>query len=126
MNFSFVIKMTFISFFIFILVYAINFSSIQKDYVTSNNITVKNVVKESLNIGTLRAYGVITFDEEILVSSTIENYIINNNINVDNVTFEYAVNDNILSLKITTDKNVFNALSESYEIFSYEVRKEEE
>lgn len=124
MNFSFVIKMTFISFFIFILIYSINFSSIQKDYLSSNNITVKSSIKESLNIGTLRAYGEVTFDEDTLITSSLENYIINNNLNVDNVVFEYSFSENIVTTKITTDKSLFNALSESSEMFSYEVRKE--
>lgn len=125
MNFSFVIKMTFISFFIFMLIYAINFSSIQKEYLTSNNITVKNSIKESLNIGTLRAYGTVSFDEDLMISSSIENYLINNNINIDDVTFEYAINENVITVKITTNKNVFNLISESVEIFSYEIRKVE-
>lgn len=123
MNFSFVVKMTFISFFIFILIYCINFSSIQKDYLTSNNITVKNSIKESLNIGTLRATGIVSFDEEIMLESSIVNYLINNNINVDNVDFNYAINENVVTVKINTNKNIFNLVSESTEIFSYELRK---
>lgn len=124
MNFSFVIKMTIVSFFIFLILYAINFTSIQKEYITSNNITVKSTTKESVNIGTLRVYGQVTFDVETLISSSIENYVINNNIDIDQVDFEYAINDNILTIKITSNKNLFSSLSENYEIFSYEIRKE--
>lgn len=124
MNFSFVIKMTIVSFFIFLILYAINFTSIQKEYITSNNITVKSTTKESVNIGTLRVYGQVTFDVETLISSSIENYAINNNIDIDQVDFEYAINDNILTIKITSNKNLFSSLSENYEIFSYEIRKE--
>ncbi len=125
MNFSFVIKMVFVSFFVFILLYALNFSSMQKDYVTSNNITVKNSIKKSLNLGTLRAYGTVSFDEDLMIKSSIQSYLINNNINIDKVNFNYGITDNIITVKIETKKDVFNLISNSEEIFSYELRKVE-
>lgn len=123
MNFSFIIKMIFISFFIFILIYALNFSSTQKDLVSSNNFGVKNTTKEALNIGDLRVNGVVTYNDNILLDSTIRNYLNNNNLNVDDVKFDIAVNDNIVTVKISTSKNLLDEISNSYAIFSYKVER---
>jgi len=123
MNFSFIIKMIFISFFIFVLIYALNFSSTQKDLVSSNNFGVKNTTKEALNIGDLRVNGVVTYNDDILLNSTIRNYLNNNNLNVDDVKFDIAVNDNIVTVKISTSKNLLDEISNSYAIFSYKVER---
>lgn len=123
MHFSFVFKMIFISFFIFILIYALNFSSTQKDYISSNNIGVKDTVKESLNIGDLRANDVVTYNDDILLNSTIQNYLINNNLRVDDVNFDIAVNDNIVTIIFNTNKNLFEQISKSSESFSYKVER---
>lgn len=123
MNYSFIIKMIFISFFIFILLYALNFSSTQKDLVSSNNFGVKNTTKEALNIGDLRVSGAITYNDTILLNSTIENYIQNNNINVDDVRLGIAVNDNIVTVRINTSKNLFDEISNSSATFSYKVER---
>jgi len=123
MNFSFIIKMIFISFFIFILIYALNFSSTQKDLVSSNNFGVKNTTKEALNLGDLRVNGVVTYNDNILLDSTIRNYLNNNNLNVDDVKFDIAVNDNIVTVKISTSKNLLDEISNSYAIFSYKVER---
>lgn len=123
MNFSFIIKMIYISFFIFILIYALNFSSTQKDFVSSNNFGVKNTTKEALNIGDLRVNGAVTYNDSILLNSTIQNYLSNNNLKVDDVKFDIAVNDNIVTVKISTSKNLLDEISNSYAIFSYKVER---
>ena len=123
MNYSFIIKMIFISFFIFILLYALNFSSTQKDLVSSNNFGVKNTTKEALNLGDLRVNGVVTYNDTILLKSTIENYIKNNNINVDDVRLGIAVNDNVVTVKISTSKNLLDEISNSSATFSYKVER---
>lgn len=123
MNFSFVIKMIFISFFIFILIYALNFSGTQKDLISSNNFGVKNTTKESLNIGDLRAYDVVTYDDDMLLKSTIQNYLKNNNLNIDDVKFDIAVNDNIVTIRISTSKNLLDNISSSTNTFSYKIER---
>lgn len=125
MDFSFVFKTIFISFFIFILIYVINFSSTQKDLVTSNNFGVKNATKEALNLGVLRTEDVVSYDNEILLESTIKNYLVNNNLSIDDVNFDIAVNDNIVTVKIGTSKNLFDNTSNSYGIFSYVIERSE-
>ena len=115
MHFSFVFKMIFI--------YALNFSSTQKDYISSNNIGVKDTVKESLNIGDLRVNDVVTYNDDILLNSTIQNYLINNNLRVDDVKFDIAVNDNIVTIIFNTNKNLFEQISKSSESFSYKVER---
>jgi len=123
MNFSFIFKTLFISFFMFMLIFAINISSIQQDIVSSNNFSVKNVVKESLNIGYLRVYDEVTYDNEILLSSTLNNYSFNNNYKFDNVDFDIAVNDNIVTVGISTGKSIFNKFSGATGVFSYKVER---
>ena len=123
MNFSFVFKTIILSLFVFILIYAVSFSSVQQDIVSSNNFGVKNTTKEALNLGDLRVYDVVTFNDEILLNSTINNYIKNNNIKVDNVKFDIAVNDNIVTVKINTNKNLFSQVSSGTNLFSYKVER---
>lgn len=125
MDFSFVFKTIFISFFIFILIYVINFASTQKDLVTSNNFGVKNATKEALNLGVLRTEDVVSYDNEILLESTIKNYLANNNLSVDDVNFDIAINNNIVTVKIGTSKNLFDNTSNSYGIFSYVIERSE-
>lgn len=123
MNFSFVFKMIFLSFFVFVLIYAISFSSVQQDLVSSNNFGVKNTTKEALNIGDLRVYDEVTFNDDILLNSTINNYMKNNNIKVDNVKFDIAVNDNVVTVRINTSKNLFSQISSGTNLFSYKVER---
>lgn len=125
MNFSFVIKMIFVSFFVFVLIYAINFSSTQQDLVSSNNFGVKNATKEAVNIGQLRIHDEVTYDENILIDSIIENYIKSNNITADNVQFQVAVNENIVTVKLVTSKNLFSQVSGGSAIFSYKIERNE-
>lgn len=125
MDFSFVFKTIFISFFIFILIYVINFASTQKDLVTSNNFGVKNATKEALNLGVLRTEDVVSYDNEVLLESTIKNYLVNNNLSVDDVNFDIAINNNIVTVKIGTSKNLFDNTSNSYGIFSYVIERSE-
>ena len=125
MNFSFIIKTIFISLFMFMLIYAINFSSTQQDMTVSNNFGVKNAVKESLNIGYLRVHDEIKFNESELINATINNYIKNNNIKLDNVQFDIGINNNIVTVKIKTKKNLFLQDSGSTAIFSYIVERKQ-
>ena len=125
MDFSIVFKTIFISFFIFILIYVINFASTQKDLVTSNNFGVKNATKEALNLGVLRTEDVVSYDNEVLLESTIKNYLVNNNLSVDDVNFDIAINNNIVTVKIGTSKNLFDNTSNSYGIFSYVIERSE-
>jgi hypothetical protein len=80
MNFSFIIKAIIISFFVFLIVYAVSFVSSQKSMLDSNNYGVKDTVKESINMGYYRETGKIKFDQEQLLLSTIKNFLDNNNI----------------------------------------------
>lgn len=123
MNFGLIIKTIFVSFFIFILIYALNFSSTQQNMTSSNNYGIKNVTKEALNIGDLRVNDVVTFDDEILLNSTIGNYLKNNNLNIDDVKFDIAVNDNIVTVKIKTIKNILDNTSNGTYTFSYKVER---
>lgn len=123
MNFSFVIKTIFISLFMFMLIYAINFSSTQQNMTASNNIGVKNTVKEAINIGYLRVYDEVKFNEDKLIDETLNNYIKNNNIKLDNIQFDIGINDNIVTVKIKTEKKLFLQNSGSAAIFSYMVER---
>lgn len=125
MNFSFIFKMIFISLFIFLIIYSISFVSVQNDMLSSNNFGIKNVTKESLNIGDLRANDVVTFDDDILLQSVINNYLKNNNLSIDKVGFDVAVNNDIVTVKIYSYKNMFEIDSNSVETFSYQVLKGE-
>ncbi len=125
MNFSFIFKMIFISLFIFLIIYSISFVSVQNDMLSSNNFGIKNVTKESLNIGDLRANDTVTFDDDILLESVINNYLKNNNLSIDKVGFDVAVNNDIVTVKIYSYKNMFEIDSNSVETFSYRVLKGE-
>ena len=122
MNFSFVIKSIFLAMFALVLVFALNLISSQKYMNNSNNFGVKNTVKESLNIGELRVSGVVTFDDDMLIESTVNNYIKNNNITGD-VDFEIAVNNNTVTVKVIQKTDLLGNVGNIIDIFSYEVRK---
>ncbi|MDD4547123.1 MAG: hypothetical protein PHI05_00015 [Bacilli bacterium] len=123
MNFSFIFKMIFVSLFIFLIIYSISFVSVKNDMLSSNNFGIKNATKESLNIGDLRANDVVTFDDDILLQSVINNYLKNNNLSIDKVGFDIAVNNDIVTVKIYSYKNMFEIDSNSVETFSYQVLK---
>lgn len=125
MNISFVIKAMIISFFTFMIVFAISFVSSQKLLVDSNNYGVRDSVKESLNIAQYRKSGDITFDEETLIKTTLSNYLKNNNLSLDDITFEIYLDEetNIITVKIYTLKEMFNTNSEASYTFSYQVRE---
>ncbi len=125
MNFSFVFKMIYISFFIFILIYAVSLVSIQNDIISSNNFVVKNTVKEGLNIGDLRVNNKVSFDQDKLISSLLINYAKSNNVELNKVKFEMAINDDIVTVKFYTYTNMFQIDSDSVEMFSYQVLKGE-
>lgn len=125
MNFSFVFKTIFSAMFIFIIIYSLSLVSVQNDLNDHNNIMSKNITKESLNIGELRVNNSVSFDNDYLLKSTLENYAKNNNLNVDKVKIDIAVNNDIVTIKIYTYKNMFEIDSDSIEVFSYQVVKEE-
>ncbi len=123
MNFSFIFKALIISFFVMLIVFAISFVSTQNNMLASNNYGVKDSVKESINIAKYRVNGDIEFDQSQLIKSVISNYAKNNNIDIDSITFEIAVDEskNIVTVKLSTRKNLLNADSNSDYIFSYKV-----
>lgn len=123
MNFSFIFKALIISFFVMLIVFAISFVSTQNNMLASNNYGVKDSVKESINIAKYRVNGDIEFDQSQLIKSVISNYVKNNNIDIDSITFEIAVDEskNIVTVKLSTRKNLLNADSNSDYIFSYKV-----
>ena len=123
MNISFIIKSLVLSLTVFFIMYAIFFVSSQNVMLDSNNYGVRDSVKESINIAKYRVNGDILFDKDALIKSTIKNYVENNNINVDDVTFEIALDEinNIVTVTITTEKEVFDANSGSSYTFSYQV-----
>ena len=125
MNFSYIIKSLFISFFVFMIIFAITFVSTQKQMVDSSNYGVRDSVKESINIAEYRRSGDIVFDNDTLIKTTILNYIKNNNISVDDVTFEIYVDEvnNIVTTKIFTNKEMFESNSKSNYTFSYKVEE---
>lgn len=123
MNFSFIFKALIISFFVMLIVFAISFVSTQNNMLASNNYGVKDSVKESINIAKYRVNGDIEFDQSQLIKSVISNYAKNNNIDIDSITFEIAIDEskNIVTVKLSTRKNLLNADSNSDYIFSYKV-----
>lgn len=123
MNFSFIFKALIISFFVMLIIFAISFVSTQNNMLASNNYGVKDSVKESINIAKYRVNGDIEFDQSQLIKSVISNYAKNNNIDIDSITFEIAVDEskNIVTVKLSTRKNLLNADSNSDYIFSYKV-----
>ncbi|HPE14365.1 MAG TPA: hypothetical protein PLT65_00805 [Bacilli bacterium] len=123
MDFSFIIKSIFISFFVLILLFAISFACSQKLVTSSNNFGVRNTTKESVNLGDLKAYDIITFSDQALILSTVENYLVNNNIDIDDVEFDIAVNDDIVTITIRTIKGLFEKESIMDNTFSYQIVK---
>lgn len=123
MNISFIIKSLILALTVFFILFAISFISSQKVMVDSNNYGVRDSMKESINIAKYRATGEITFDEETLIKSTIKNYIKNNNINVDDITFEIALDEenDIVTVSIYTEKELFNSDSKANYTFSYQI-----
>ena len=123
MNISFIIKSLILALTVFFILFAISFISSQKVMVDSNNYGVRDSMKESINIAKYRATGEITFDEETLIKSTIKNYIKNNNINVDDITFEIALDEenDIVTISIYTEKELFNSDSKANYTFSYQI-----
>ena len=125
MNFAYIFKIIFISFFVFVLIYAISFISMSKVNVDSNNTNVKNSIKEAINIGDLRVNDNISFDEDILIDKILDYYEMNNKEMSDNVTFRVYKNSNIITVEIIKTKNVLNNDSIVEAVFSYEVIKNE-
>jgi len=121
MNFSFVIKSIILSFFIFIIIYAISYASTGKINLNGNNFGVKNAVKESLNIGELRASGKVTYDEDKLIESTISNYVKNNPTSSNDVEFDISVNSTIVTVNITSKNYIFGSNNNINNVFSYEI-----
>ena len=123
MNFSFIIKALIISFFVFIVIFAILFVSTQNNMLANNNYGVKDSVKESINIAEYRRSGDIVFDQSTLIKSVILNYAKNNNINVNDITFEISVDEakNIVTVKLYTSKSLLNSISKADYTFSYKV-----
>ena len=108
---------------IFVLIYSVSLVSTQKNLIVNNNYSIKDSIKESINIAKYRVDGEITFDQEQLIKSTILNYIENNNMKLDNVTFEiYLDEDNdIVTISIYSEKDIFNKTSKADYTFSYQV-----
>lgn len=123
MNIFFVIKSLILSLMVFILIYAISLISTQKNVIVNNNYTIKDSIKESINIAKYRVDGEITFDQDQLIKSTILNYIDNNNINLDNVTFEIYLDEqnDIVTVSIYSEKDVFDKISKADYTFAYQV-----
>lgn len=123
MNLSFIIKSLLISLTVFFILYAISFISSQKVMLDSNNYGVRDSIKESINIARYRLDGDITFDNNALIENTLKNYLNNNNMSIDDVTFEIAVDevDNVVTVSIYTEKELFNSNSATKNTFSYQV-----
>jgi len=123
MNISFIIKSLILALTVFFILFAISFISSQKVMVDSNNYGVRDSMKESINIAKYRVTGEITFDQETLIKSTIKNYVKNNNINVDDITFEIALDEenDIVTVSIYTEKELFNSDSKANYTFSYQI-----
>lgn len=124
-NFAYIFKIIFISFFIFVLIYAISFISMSKVNLDSNNSNVKNSIKEAINIGDLRVNDNISFNEDILIDKILDYYEMNNKEMSDDITFRVYKNSNIITVEIIKTKKVLNNDSTVEAIFSYEVIKNE-
>ena len=125
MNFAYIFKIIFISFFVFVLIYAISFISMSKVNVDSNNTNVKNSIKEAINIGDLRVNDNISFNEDLLIDKILDYYEMNNKEMSDDITFRVYKTSNIITVEIIKTKNVLNNDSTVEAIFSYEVIKNE-
>lgn len=125
MNFSFVFKSVLLSFIVFLVVYSVSFISSQKNLVDNNNYGIKDSVKESINIAEFRKNGAIVFDENTLINSVLLNYLDNNNLKFDEVMFEIYIDEekDIVTVYITTLKDVMDSSSKANYVFSYKVEK---
>ena len=123
MNFSFVFKSIILSFFIFLIVYAIGCASTLKVLINGNNFGIKNSVKESLNIGELRVTGNVTYDTDVLKESVVKNYIKNNSKNINDVDFKIYLNNNMITVDINNKSTLSNIDNDINGIFTYEIYK---
>ena len=105
--------------FIFLIVYAIGCASTLKVLINGNNFGVKNSVKESLNIGELRATGNVTYDTEALKESVIKNYKNNNPKNINDVDFKIYLNNNMITVDINNKSTLSNIDNDINGIFAY-------
>lgn len=110
-----------IGFFMFVLVISLTISSAQKQLVDSNNFGIRNSTKNAVELGTLRTGEDLSIDEDVLISQILENYVINNNFNCDEITFDVAVEDNIVTVRTTTSKEIFGKVNETTSTFSYKL-----
>lgn len=110
-----------IGFFMFILVISLTVSSSQKQLVDSNNFGIRNSTKNAVEIGSLRVGEDLTIDKDILISQILENYVINNNFNCDEISFDVAVEDNIVTVRTITTKEIFGKKNETSSTFSYKL-----
>lgn len=110
-----------IGFFMFILVISLTVSSSQKQLVDSNNFGIRNSTKNAVEIGSLRVGEDLTINKDILISQILENYVINNNINCDEISFDVAVEDNIVTVRTITTKEIFGKKNETSSTFSYKL-----
>ena len=104
-----------IGFFMFVLVISLTISSAQKQLVDSNNFGIRNSTKNAVELGTLRT------GEDLSIDEILENYVINNNFNCDEITFDVAVEDNIVTVRTTTSKEIFGKVNETTSTFSYKL-----
>lgn len=110
-----------IGFFIFMLIISITVSSSQKQLVDSNNFGIRNATKNSVELGSLRVSEDLSINEDVLISQILENYVVNNNFNCDEITFDVAVQNNIVTVKTTTTKEIFGKKNETSSTFSYKL-----
>lgn len=110
-----------IGFFMFILVISLTVSSSQKQLVDSNNFGIRNSTKNAVEIGSLRVGEDLTINKDILISQILENYVINNNINCDEISFDVAVEDNVVTVRTITTKEIFGKKNETSSTFSYKL-----
>lgn len=110
-----------IGFFIFMVVISVTVSNAQKQLVDSNNFGIRNSTKTSVELGSLRTGQDLTINEDILISQILENYVVNNNFNCDEITFDVAVENNIVTVRTTTVKEVFGKESKTSSTFSYKL-----
>lgn len=110
-----------IGFFMFILVISLTVSSSQKQLIDSNNFGIRNSTKNAVEIGSLRVGEDLTINKDILISQILENYVINNNINCDEISFDVAVEDNIVTVRTITTKEIFGKKNETSSTFSYKL-----
>lgn len=120
-----ILKILIISFFCFILIFAINYISTQKNISDSKNYDIKNNIKKAINIGELRANDRIVIDDKILINEILTDYAERNKVDLDDISFEISLTNNIVTVTIMNSKNIFNNKSEINSTYSYEVMKDE-